>query len=301
MEDETIDTTVPTTDEAAETTATPGLRFTSSEPATPEGAATTEAEAGKTVSMPSHAIGKIKSEALEKGRKLALAERERDAKSRGFESYEDMLKAVERTRKTTQAPSVDEDVDADEADPATPETKPQAKTPAQIAETRRLARLEREREAAREEARQATRARAEEEKRRKQIERQHAAAIAAKDAELQMKLSAARSGVADVDYAYHLLKTKISSMSPEELSKPFDDRAYWSKMRETHPHLFQVVEKPAHTSAAVTPVGSPQAPRSSAAEAAAAAAAGFIDARKLSSAEYKAMLRKKGIADPSFS
>lgn len=251
------------------------------------------ASTAKILTIPSNAMAKIKREERERGKKAVLAELDAQAKKAGFTTWEDMMKAA-TTKPTVQKTSVR---------PATqPVEKAQAATPAPTGNDRAFRRAEKERERALEEVRRLNRARATEEKRRKDAERR----VQAMEAEMTLRTAAVRAGVQDVDYALELLRRKINGKSADELKTFSEDEFFAKELRSSHPYLYGVTEIPANTSSQVAPKDAPKppAPTGKPTQMPAPAPTGngggsMVDARKLSSQEYSELLQRYGIRNPS--
>lgn len=264
----------------------------------------------KMLSIPTSAMRKIKDDARSKGRSEALSE---VAKSLGYNSWEEMDAVLRKSegesgqegqRRPTSSRSAkpkklenkmsDED-NLDDETQAPPQESSQTKGHPRI-----LKRLEQTNASLLEEKRRLSRARAHEEKRRKQVEREKAAL----EAEVKLRVAAAKAGVQDVDYALHLLKKEKSGM-PEDESQDFDETAYFSKtLRDRHPYLYSTETQPANTGPAGQDeskdgAGAPPPAAKNPAEAAGSGDAGTIDARKLSPEDLSAHLAKLGLQDPS--
>lgn len=240
----------------------------------------------KVVAMPTGALAEIKQKARARGRALALVELNERARKAGFASLEDMEKAALRTKqRPTGARTTTRE---EETVPAKPDAE-SAKHP------RYLKKLEKERDQLLARSREQNRARAAEERRRKDAEKR----IAALEAEKALERAALRAGVTDVDYALELLRRKLNGKTAAELSS-FDENTFFSgELRESHPYLYGVEERPASTGAPEGTKGTPApkapqtaAPRESNGDSSA------LDARKLSNEEYTKLLQKRGLVDP---
>jgi hypothetical protein len=214
------------------------------------------------------AYKRLKDEAREKGRKEALSS---FAKDSGFTTVEDLQRALTGF-KNPQSPT-------------TPEAKPPVQAPENPPKSG-SDKWERERVQLQRQIDDLGRRVKTETEGRKEIQRQ----LDAKEAEMELREAAVIAGIKDPDYAIRLLTRSLESKSEEELAK-FDHGKYFADLRTSHPYLFGEVVKPATTG---TGAGAPAAPKPGEA-AAAAAQNGKIDATKLSSEEYRALLAKRGL------
>src|SRR5260221_7215757 len=145
-----------------------------------------------------------------------------------------------------------------------------------------------------EDRRRANKARAAEEKRRVAAEQ----LLQAREAEHELKLAAVRAGIRDPDYAVVLCQRHAQSLSTEQQQEAFDEAEFFgTTLRKTHPYLYGVEERPAHTDPSTAPGerGAPPRP----AKPAAAPAGDKKDARTMSQQEYQATLDKYGLTNPS--
>lgn len=258
-------------------------------------APTSAPPSAKVLTIPSNAMAKIKREEREKGRKAAMLELDAQAKRGGFGSWDEMMKAAAMAKKnggsnrnTTQQVK------------AAPVAQP-APTPVPAQEARfvdRAARrAEKERERALEEVRRLNRARATEEKRRKDAEKR----VEAMEAEMALRTAAIRAGVQDVDYALELLRRKINGKNVEELRGFSEDDFFVKELRSSHPYLYGVTDIPANTTA---PVEATKARVTTTVQAkptsmpAPTNGNSMMDARKLSPQEYTDLLQRHGIKNP---
>lgn len=245
----------------------------------PEGQATTVAadppvavppaapvNGGKIVQMSSQAIGRIKAEERRRGHKTAMSELDAEARKDGFKSFDDMKASALRSKQRAAAPA---------ASPVPKAGQPTvAAAPAAQTRDARLARRV-----------------AEETKQRKRLQRE----LDAREAEMELRVSAARHGCRDVDYALALLKRQLGGSSEAELAS-FDEEQFFGKdLQKSHPYLFGVQSEPAQTAPTVgAPAPAPKADVAGTAD----ADSKQVDARKMSREEYLAHLRSKGLAAP---
>jgi phage host-nuclease inhibitor protein Gam len=220
---------------------------------------------------------RIKEEERQRGRATAITEMNTEAKRLGFRSHEDMVKHVSQQRNKPKAAAAQPQQPAADGD---------------VRESpRKLNALEREVQRLTDERKRQNRRVADLEKENKRLRTQ----IDAKEAESTLRVSAARHGVKDVEYALHVCRAACSGKSEDELRSFDEDRFFGETLRRTHPYLYAVEERPATTAPNAASQGRPEAPQ--AAPAVDPTAAG-VDARKLSPAEYQELLRKRGLADP---
>lgn len=114
-------------------------------------------------------------------------------------------------------------------------------------------------------------------------------ALDSKDAEMALREAAVSSGVKDVDYALRLLTRELEGKSEQEMSQ-FDERAYFTNLRQSKPYLFgEVVQH------ATTGTGSSSAPAAPKPASVVANGNGRVDAMKMTQAEFQAELRKRNL------
>jgi hypothetical protein len=255
---------------------------------------TTPASNAKVLTIPSNAMARIKREEREKGKKGATIELEAQAKRLGFSSVEEMMKAAAQFKRSSKSGS-----------PARPqatasaqrqESKPAVVAPAPLEARpldRSLRRSERDREKALEEVRRLNRARANEEKRRKDAERR----LSAMEAEMTLRTAAVRAGVQDIDYALELLKRKVGGKTAEDLKTFNEDDFFAKELRSSHPYLYGITEQPANTSAGGAVREAPKPAVRPAVQA--APSNGAVDAKSLTPAEYQKLLSQYGIKNPT--
>jgi hypothetical protein len=244
-------------------------------------AATTEAAApaGKDISIPSAALGKLKAEQRERGRREATTELESKVKAAGFDSLEDMLAAVAALKaapKEQPQPHDDEQA-AQRAQPQQTQKRQEQK----MADTEQaeLARLQKERE-------EFARKFAQEQSARRRLERESEAL----KAEMSLKEAAFGKGVKDVDYALNLLQRNLQGKSDAEL-EAFDEGKFFDDLRGSHPYLFGITERPATTG-----TGASSNPAATVTAAHQQAGQNSIkDARSMSREEFDKLLRARNL------
>jgi hypothetical protein len=234
-------------------------------------------EEEKTITIPTSQMAKIKLKERDRGRAEGRKEVEAETEARfahvarvlGFPS----VKALEEA-----SPEQWEALEHDMSDEY----------------TNRIDRLEAERNKLIEDKRRLNRARAQEERKRKEVQRQ----LDAKDAETSLRVAAMQAGVVDIDYALHLLRKDMSGKSQDELAK-FDEHRYFGEtLKARAPHLYKPVQEPANTAPNAGPAPRPAtSPRVT--PAAEETAPKPNDAKQMSPAEYREHLKKRGLTDPS--
>ena len=182
-------------------------------------------------------------------------------------------------------------------------TPQQGQTPAQPESPRTISRLTAENQRLLDERRRLNRTRAQEEKRRKAVERERDGLRA----EYDLRLAAVTAGVKDVDYAVHLLRQRLKGKTKEELEK-FDEGAFFStELRKSHPYLYDAKDVPADTGANPAELagkggdGAPPPPKAGAGagEAPPNQQAKPKSAQDMSDKEYKELLKKHGLSNPA--
>ena len=234
---------------------------------------------GKNVILPQHAIGKLKEEQRQRGKREAMTELEAKFKAAGFGSIDDAIAAMAAARnapaKATPAPvkakepelTVDEDVQTTAQPQATGDYAKQ------------MQRLQRERE-------KLAKQFAAEQAQRRKLQR----TLEAKEAEFALRETAVGKGVKDVDYALRLIQRELEGKDEKALST-FDEGKFFDTLRASHPYLFGEMVVPATTGTGVG--AAPAAPKASAVQAA-QMAANQIDARKMSQDEFQKLMRSRG-------
>lgn len=259
---------------------------------------------GKNVVMPTSALGRLKQEARERGKKEAMAELEKQAKTAGFESLQAMFattaalvrgqgngqpKANGKPQRPQPQAHTQANVEVAEQPASAPQRQNGQHQGRSWKEQRRHEQqLERERKARDEERR----FRLQEEKRRKRAE-QHTEAL---EAEMYLREQAIMAGVKDVDYAVTLLRRSIEGKSEKEL-QTYDEQKFFTDLREKHPYLFGEVVRPVTTGTGAG--NAPTAPPPGKVTQQTANNA-QVDAAKMNDKEFKDHLRKRGLnLDPN--
>lgn len=260
----------------------------------------------KTVAVPTSVFKELKQQArqrgAEEGAAKALAEVAPVAKAFGFDDPTAFLKAVKKgevklgsnTQATQEAPSSQSSA-AGEAVPEKEATQTTTTAPkaAQQRETKtmsdnKLADIEKKWAADMAELKgkvqtlEATNRAAQD-------------ALAAKDAEMQLRERFIRSGVRDADYLTTLMAREVNSMDDAAL-KAFDENAWLDKQKTDRPYLFETATppKPATTGAAAGEATAPTPGQ----VAAATAGAGAFNGRQAKPEEFRARLAALGLGVP---
>ena len=237
---------------------------------------------GKNVILPQHAIGKLKEEQRQRGRREALSELEAKFKTAGFSSVDEALEAMAQARnvpapaKVEKAPAPPKAVaPVVEDEEAQTIAQPQTGSDAQ----KQLQRLQRERE-------KLAKQFAAEQAQRRKLQR----TLEAKEAEFALRETAVGKGVKDVDYALRLIQRELEGKDEAGL-RTFDETKFFDGLRQSHPYLFGEMVVPATTGTGVG--AAPSAPKASDTQAA-QAAANRLNARDMKADEFQKLLRARG-------
>lgn len=236
---------------------------------------------GKNVILPQHAIGKLKQEQRERGKREAMTELEAKFKAAGFGSIDDAIAAMAAAKTASaKAPTpppakakepeiaLDEEVQAVTAQPAT-----------QNDAAKQMQKLQRERE------RLAKQFAAEQAQRRK-LQRQ----LEAKEAEFALRETAVGKGVKDVDYAIRLIQRELEGKDEKALAA-FNEAQFFDTLRSSHPYLFGEMVVPATTGTGVG--AAPAAPKATTVQEAQSAAS-KSDARSMKPDEFRRRMMQLG-------
>lgn len=241
----------------------------------------------KNVVVPTAAMKRIKEEEYSRGKQAALEEL---ARSAGYETHADLVAALARTRQQeqqqnqqnqqTQTQTQQQKPPQDEEDPAAALQKDKDARREEGRYQRQIEKLLNERNryasSASEWRRKADEARAEAD---------------AVRAEMHLRTVAAGAGIQDIDYAIVLFSREVEKMTPEE-AEQFDEKAYFSGLRQTRPLLFGEAVVPATTGTGTGGAPKPPAPNQ---VTAANGQNGKVDARKMDNRAYNDLLAKRGI------
>lgn len=233
----------------------------------------------KRVFVPSeHAIKTIKQEERAKAERNFQKRLDDEARQLGFRDHEDMKRAA--------ADKAQARVQRQDPPPAAQQQQPAQQPQRNSRQDTRLAQLQEDR-------RKANRARANSEKREKQLERE----LAAKEVEWELKLIAVRHGVRDVDYAVTLIQRATAHMSSEELNA-FDEEKYFREdLRKERPYLYGEEVRPANTDPAQPPVATSSAPTGAPTpkKNEPPARSEIVDAKKMTREQFEAHLASQGL------
>lgn len=226
------------------------------------------------------AYKRLKDEAHEKGRKTATMALEEKFRTAGFESMDDALILLNTLKSKSQSQPFQDP-------PSQPQMgQPQAAQPWQQPSQAAAQAAAQEREKFVKEQEQLLRRLKTEEKARRELQRQ----VDEKETEIHFRTVAVEAGVKNVRGALYFLREALESKDEAEL-KAFDERKFFTELRDHQPYLFGEVMRPATTG---TGTVSPGAPRSGQVQSQ-TAQNGMFDARKASREEYAARMAKYGL------
>lgn len=263
----------------------------------------TEDKSGKLVELRTSDFKKLKEKEREEGRKRAFADLNSRAIGLGFSSIEEMFDSHEQG----DISDIDDDlIDEEDDEMATITTKSKKTTKNTSARRssnnsstngksgtsvspRKARQLERENEKLRERNEKATRQWKTSEKRRRDLQRK----LDAKDVEMELREQAVLAGVTDVDYALRLLSRRLAGKSEEDLAS-FDEKQFFTDLKESKPYLFGEQVVPATTGNGSSE--DPPAPSSD--EVNKDSEAGHFNARTASREDVDKRLRSLGL-DPN--
>ena len=230
----------------------------------------------KVLAIPSAAMKGIKADERERGRAEALQSLEVEAQSLGFSTYAELKAAAAAQKAGAQAAPVPE--------PASADTGQNLVSPAQQE-------LVAQRDRALDEKKRLNRQHARAERENRQLKQK----LIEQEVQSELKLAAKDAGVVDVDYAVEVLRRSIKGMSETEL-QGFDEAKFFrEQLRQSHPHLYQVEQRPVTTGTGNAPVAKPTVPSKTVDP----KDAGKADARVMSPQDFQARLRKLGLSDPA--
>jgi len=238
----------------------------------------------KVLTIPSSAMKNLKAEERERGRTDALRALDVEAQGLGFANHAEMKAFVQQTRAGTPpaAPAP--------AAPAQPAAEPAAQDPSALA-SQKERELTVARDKALDEKKRLNRANAKTERENRQLKQQ----LIEQEVSTELKLAAKDAGVVDVDYAVEVLKRSIKGMSEAELQGFDEGKFFREQLRQSHPHLYQVEQRPVTTGTGNTPTAKPGAPSKTVDP----NAASKVDAKAMSPQDFQALLRKRGLSDPA--
>lgn len=245
---------------------------------------------GRNVVLPSNALGRIKNEARERGKKEAWNELEAQAKAAGYTSLAEAigaLKGVASTRQPEQRQPKQQKNRNQEtnSEPRQAQNKHGGGNDRNWNKERdKFSRiLDQERRARQDAARKA-----------RELQRQ----LDATQARADLEKAAIQCGVKDIDYAVSLLLRNLEGKDAESLAQ-FDEAKFFEGLRGSHPYLFGETVKLANTGTA----GGAPPPSPKPGQVAAAPVPGAVDpmARdehghlKMSQQQFHERLRKMGL------
>ncbi len=240
---------------------------------------------GKNVILPQSAIGKLKEEQRQRGKREAVTELEAKFKAAGFSSIDDAIAAMAAAKANTAKPAPAKAAPVQKAaEPefyADEEVQTAAQPQAQNDAAKQMQRLQRERE-------KLAKQFAAEQAQRRKLQR----TLEAKEAEFALRETAVSNGVKDVDYALRLIQRELEGKDEKALAS-FDETKFFGGLRQSHPYLFGELVVPATTGTGVG--AAPSAPKAGSVQAA-QGAAGRMDARSMSQEEFQKLMRSRGFA-----
>lgn len=271
---------------------------------------------GTVLTIPSKAMAEIKAKERERGKQMAMAELEKQAKELGYRSFDDMKAAMAAgatrreagtTRRTEERPArttertQERPTRTPERTPARDQQPARAQQAAAAEHPRYTKKLEQENARLIEEKKRLNRLRAQAEKREKAAQRE----LQASQAEVQLRMTAFGVGIqaeADVDYALNLLRREVQGKTTKQL-EALDERKFFEGLRETRPYLFGVETRPAETGSgppAQPVIQKPPMPgQKPSGQRQNEAPTGRVDALTMSPKELEAHYRKMGITPPN--
>ena len=248
------------------------------------------------------AFKRLKDQAMQRGRKDYERTFNDKLKSLGYSSFDELVGAlnVSNSKPAPQKANAQEmqfgddfedDVVEEQPLQQSRQQQPQQKKGQNMAkQSANTQQMDREKQVLRQQAEQARRRMIEESRRRKELQR----SLEAKEAEMAIRETAIQCGVRDIDYAVNLLARNLDAKSEEELAA-FDEKQFFSGLRNTHPYLFGEVARPATTGPGV---GVQPAPLKPGTVAQATAQNSQVDARKMDRQDFETYLRSKGLSSP---
>jgi hypothetical protein len=235
---------------------------------------TEPAQRGSGNLIPSKAVGQIRKEAAERGRREVRQALDRDAKALGYRDHADMLEQVRQAKRGGKRQPEGQQTEG---------IKPDAAAKALQAEVAQL--KEREQHLLRQLARS------------KRIAKRAVRAQRATEAEMTLRVAATKAGVRDVEYAVHKVKSMAAGFS-EEQRLAFNEDEYFAKtLKKESPHLYQASSKPAGT----TPETETPAPASKTPETVTVEKSKdeVVDAKTMTREQLAAYYKRMGLTDPS--
>jgi hypothetical protein len=239
---------------------------------------------GKNVILPQSAIGKLKEEQRQRGKREAVTELEAKFKAAGFSSIDEAIAAMAAARSAPTAkaspPVKQAKQEVLEIEDEEVQATAQPQTQGGTDYAKQMQKLQRERE-------RLSKQFAAEQAQRRKLQR----TLEAKEAEFALRETAVGKGVKDVDYAVRLMQRELEGKDEKALAA-FDEGKFFNTLRTTHPYLFGEMVVPATTGTGVG--AAPAAPKASTVQAA-QGAAGKTDARAMSADEFQKLMRARGL------
>lgn len=231
---------------------------------------------------------KMKKGEFNRGQQHALKMLDAEAQRLGYKDFEDMKNTRQIQNKPQQQP-------AQPARDGNNRRQDQRRPQHQHGTHNEVQRLQQRIEQLEEDKRKANRRAAQAERRVADMEK----SMLAKEAEHELRLTAMRHGVHDIDYAVNLLRRQTSAMSEQELEAFDEGKFFGDTLRKSHPYLYGEEVRPAHTEpqAAAAPPAAPapaQVQQQISQEKTEAR-----DARSMTREEYQKHLATLGLTDPS--
>jgi hypothetical protein len=230
---------------------------------------------GKNFIVPQHAFKKAKDDAREKGRKEAIDSIVKELGLSSVDEFKGLIQGVKSGKVKAQPPR--QEVQKVDSDKSKPESNKEA---SQLFKER--SKWQKTYESQNQRLSQESRA-------RKDLEQR----LEAKDAEMALMAAAFTAGIRDdvsVEVAIRMLTKHVESLSEQDQAK-FDERKYFSSLRESHPVLFSEVVRPATTGNGSSNVNAPKPGTLTQT----AAVLGKKDARKMNPQEYREHLLSQGL------
>jgi hypothetical protein len=242
-----------------------------------------ESKAEEEHRLSTSAFRALKAKSEEKGRNKAMEDINKTVQEAGYSSLKEALADLRQIKQQsavqTQAPQA-----AAPTQPAAPEAKNNSFAEAEL------------RKAQKEQTRLAQALDAEKQ-RAQQAEKQFKASqkkIEAMQIDQDLRETAIKANVKDVDYAMTLLQRELASKSDDEL-RTFDESAYFAGLRGTHGHLFGERAEPATTSR----VADPTHPNVTQTQKQTANQVGKGDGMKMPDQDYRTRIKELGLALPN--
>lgn len=244
------------------------------------------------------AYKRMKEQAMQRGRKESENAFNEKLRSLGYSSFDELVNALnsgERQKTRSREEDLTEElVDEQPKQTARPQQnnrEAQKMANGKQQQQQSASATDREKQILRQQAERHRQRMIEEARRRRELER----SLEAKEAEMAIRETAMQAGVRDIDYAVNLLARNLESKSEEELAA-FDEKQFFSGLRNTHPYLFGEVSRPATTGPGV---GVQPAPMKPGTVAQTTAQNSQVDARKMNQSEFQEYLRAKGLSSPN--